>query len=66
MGTLYEYYKYIFEWKTKNENYIQLQQIHISKMKDLPDRRKKAELLQEKRKKKTKYKIDSDMFWCGF
>lgn len=29
-------------------------------MKDLPDRRKKAELLQEKRK--TKYKIDSDMF----
>lgn len=48
--------------KTKNENYIQLQQIHISKMKDLPDRKKNAELLQEKRKKKTKYKIDSDMF----
>lgn len=42
MGTLYEYYKYIFEWKTKakKENYIQLQQIHISKMKDLPDRTK--------------------------
>lgn len=27
---------------------------------------KNAELLQEKIKKKTKYKIDSDMFWCGF
>lgn len=26
----------------------------------------KAELLQEKRNKKIKYKIDSDMFWCGF
>lgn len=47
--------------KTKNENYIQLQQIHISKMKDLPDRRKKCRTFTRK-KKKTKYKIDSDMF----
>lgn len=36
--------------KTKNENYIQLQQIHISKMKDLPDRRKKCRTFTRKKK----------------
>lgn len=48
--------------KTKNENYIQLQQIHISKMKDLPDRKNMQNFYKKKEKKKTKYKIDSDMF----
>lgn len=43
--------------KKKKENYIQLKQIHISKMKDLPDRTK-----QNFYKKNQNIKIDSDMF----
>lgn len=43
--------------KTKNENYIQLQQIHISKMKDLPDRRKKCRTFTRKKKRKQNIKL---------
>lgn len=45
---------FLNEKQNKKENYIQLQQIHISKMKDLPDRTKSRTFT---RKKKQKYKI---------
>jgi len=60
-GNIIRIYEYIFEWKKKQKlkqqenernNYIQLQQIHISKMKDLPDRTKKKKLIQEYAKDK--------------